>query len=494
MAGATETTFTTSIPARMDRLPWSRFHWLVVIALGVTWILDGLEVTLKGAVSGVLQDPRSLGFSPTQIGFIASSYIAGAVAGSLIFGHFTDRYGRKKMFFVTLAVYLVGVILSAFSWDLWSFALFRFLTGAGIGGEYAAVNSAVDELIPARLRGRVDLIINGSYWLGAGLGSLSTIVLLDPRYFDVDMGWRVGFGIGGILGLSILLLRNVVPESPRWLMVHGEGGEAERITSSIERAIESETGTALPPVTETICVEVRKEIRFLEIARMMFTHYRERTILGLSLMISQAFLYNAIFFTYALVLTRFYGIRAERTGIYLLPFAIGNFLGPLILGHFFDTVGRRAMIAGTYLVSALLLILTGYLFQQNLLSASSQTALWSVIFFFASAAASSAYLTVSEIFPLETRGIAIALFFAIGTGIGGILAPSIFGALIASGSREAIFYGYLFAGVMMIGASIVEVFYGVDAERKSLEDIAPPLSTCADGVQTPEHPNQPFPH
>ena len=469
--------FKTLIPARLDRLPWSRFHWLLVFALGITWALDGLEVTLKAAISSVLQEPQVLNFSAADIGFIASSYVAGAVLGSLIFGYMTDRFGRQKLFFITLAIYLVGVGLTAFSWNLWSFALFRFMTGAGIGGEYAAINSAIDELIPARLRGRIDLIINGSYWLGAAAGATSTIILLDPNILPLNLGWRIGFGVGAVIGLIILYLRRFIPESPRWLLIHGKRDEAEKIISNIEKDIEEHTGKKLDdPPENYLAVHPQKRFGFGIILKTMVTKYKTRSVLGFSLMVSQAFLYNALF-TYALVLTRFYNVPGSDTGIYFLPFALGNFLGPLILGRFFDTVGRREMIAGTYTVSALLLILTGYLFTQNTLSVISQTILWMVIFFFASPAASSAYLTVSEIFPLEMRALAIALFFSIGTGAGGIVAPWLFGILIDSGSRIEIFYGYLIASVLMLAAAVVEVIYGIKAERMSLEKIAQPLSS-----------------
>jgi len=468
----------SNIPARLDRLPWSRFHWAVVFALGITWILDGLEVTLKGAISGILQDPGTLHLSPADIGFIASFYVAGAVAGALFFGYLTDRLGRQKLFFITLAVYLVGVALSAFSWDVWSFAAFRFLTGAGIGGEYAAINSAIDELIPARVRGRVDLIINSTYWLGAALGSVSTLWLLNPNLFSVDRGWRYGFGIGAVLGLLILFMRRFVPESPRWLVTRGEVDEAEAIVSKIERDVEKSTGQSLPAAEGSILIYPQQRIGFGTIAHTMFSRYRRRSILGLALMTSQAFMYNAIFFTYALVLTKFYEIPGAHTGLYLLPFALGNFLGPLALGKYFDTIGRRQMITATYTISALLLIGTGYLFSIGALSATTQTVLWSVIFFFASAAASSAYLTVSEIFPIETRGLAIAFFYALGTGTGGVMAPWIFGKLIASGSRMDLFYGYLAAAAVMFVAAIIEWFYGVEAEGKALEEIADPISSC----------------
>jgi MFS family permease len=465
----------SDIPARLDRLPWSRFHWLVVCALGVTWILDGLEVTFKGAVSGVLQLPETFGFTAAQIGLLGSGYLGGAVLGALVFGRLTDRYGRKKLFFITLAVYLAGVGASAFAWDFWSFFAFRFLTGCGIGGEYAAINSAIDELIPARHRGRVGLMINGSFWLGAALGSGATVLLLDPALFAVDLGWRLGFGIGAALGLLILACRRFIPESPRWLLTHGRAEEAERIVADIERRI---GGTLPAPQGAPIELHPRRSFGLAFVARVMFTRYRTRSALCVMLMMSQAFLYNAIFFTYALVLTRFYAVPAGETGLYLLPFAIGNFLGPLVLGPWFDTVGRRPMIALTYGTSAALLALTGWLFSEGLLSAAGQTALWSVTFFFASAAASSAYLTASEVFPLEIRALAIAIFFAVGTGAGGVLAPWLFGTLIGTGSRGAVFAGYLAGAMLMLLAVGAVLAYGVRAERKSLEEIAPPLTSA----------------
>ena len=472
--------FQTHVPARLDRLPWSRFHWLVLIALGITWTLDGLEVTLSGAFSGVLQDPQVMNFSPAQIGSIASAYLTGAVLGSLVFGYLTDRWGRKKLFFITLAVYLIGTLLTAFSWNVWSFAAFRFLTGAGIGGEYAAISSAIDELIPAHYRGRADIIVNGSYWLGAALGSASTLILLNPRFLPPTLGWRVGFGIGALLGLIILLLRRHVPESPRWLMTHGDQRDAEKAMREIESRVEETTGPLPHPSGHLpLTIHPRKSFGFGVVVRSMFKTYLSRSILSFALITSQAFLYNAVFFTYALILTRFYHVPGGRTGIYLLPFAIGNFLGPLLLGHLFDTVGRRVMISATYAISAFLLAITGWCFAHGYLSATTQTLLWTIIFFFASAAASSAYLTISEIFPLEIRALAIAFFFSIGTAAGGIAAPWLFGVLIASGAPERVFYGYLLAAALMLAAAAIEIVYGVDAERQSLEHLASPLSTDA---------------
>jgi MFS family permease len=470
----------TNIPARLDRLPWSRFHWLLVCALGASWAIDGLEVTLKGAVSGVLQDPATLHLDSAQIGALASFYLLGAVIGALVCGWLTDRYGRAKLFFITLAIYLTGTLLTAFSWDFVSIAAFRCLTGFGIGGEYAAINSAIDELIPARLRGRVSLIINGSFWLGAMVGSGATVVLLDPAVFAVDTGWRVGFGVGAVLGFLVLFARAFIPESPRWLSIHGHHARAEQAMAEIETRVARQSGITLTPAAETLSFHPRRSFGFGIIFATLFHKYRRRSILCFVLIASQAFLYNAIFFTYALVLTRFYAVPVQNTGLYLLPFALGNFLGPLLLGHWFDSIGRRIMISATYAIAATLLLATGALFVAEMLTAAGQTIAWAVIFFFASAAASSAYLTISEVFPLEMRALAIAFFYAIGTAAGGIVAPWLFGVLIGSGERVNVFYGYLLGASLMYIAAAVELRYGVRAERVSLENIAPPLSSQAD--------------
>jgi MFS family permease len=473
-------TFETLIPARLDRLPWSRFHTLLVMGLGITWILDGLEVTLMGAISAVLQRPDVMHFSAAQIGFISSCYLAGAVIGSLVFGHFTDRFGRRKFFFLSLSIYLVGVGCTALSWNLASFAIFRFITGAGIGGEYSAVNSAIDELIPARRRGQIDLIINGSFWVGAAAGSLSTLVILNPHIVPYTIGWRLGFGVGAMIGSGILYLRRFIPESPRWLLVHGRPDEAETIVDAIERGIGETLHLRLeqPPASAALRLNARQRFGIGAFVRPLLSQYRSRAFLCFTLMVAQAFTYNAIFFTYALVLSRFYGEPAARTGLYLLPFAAGNFLGPLLLGRLFDTIGRRRMIAGTFAISAAILIVTGLLFSRDALTTFSQTTLWTVMFFFASPAASSAYLTVSEIFPLEVRALAIAVVYSAGTAVGGIGAPWLFGRLIDTGSRAALFDGYLLAAGLMLAAAIVEITLGVDAERASLEEIAMPLSSA----------------
>jgi MFS family permease len=469
-------TVETDIPARLDRLPWGRFHTLVIVALGITWILDGLEVTLAGALTGALKESPTLRFSNTDIGLASSTYLAGAVLGAVFFGWLTDRLGRKKLFFITLAVYLTATAATAFSWSLWSFCLFRFLTGAGIGGEYTAINSTIQELIPARVRGWTDLVINGSFWVGAALGAAGSVVLLDPHTFAPDLGWRIAFFIGAALGLVILVMRLWIPESPRWLMTHGRAREAEAVVADIETSFASRgaklDATALPRVR----LRARSHTPLHEVFDTLLNTHRQRALVGLTLMTAQAFFYNAIFFTYALILTDFYGIKAENIGWFMLPFAAGNFLGPLLLGRFFDTVGRRPMIAFTYAISGILLAGSGYLFQQGTLNARDMTIAWMVVFFFASAAASSAYLTVSETFPLEIRALAIAAFYAIGTGLGGVAGPALFGALVETGSRTSIFGGYLFGSALMITAAVVAAVWGVAAERKPLEAVARPLA------------------
>jgi MFS family permease len=469
----------SDIPARLDRLPWSPWHWRVVIALGVSWLLDGLEVTVVGSLGPALQRPDTLGLSAGEIGWAASAYIGGAVLGALYFGRLVDKLGRKRMFLVTLAVYLVATMLTAFTWDIWSFAVCRFITGFGIGGEYAAINSAIDELIPARLRGRVDLAINGTFWVGAAMGAGLSIILLGPLV-GPEWGWRLAFGLGGILAFAILLVRRHVPESPRWLMMHGHFDEADQVV----RQIEHEVGVS-DKVDRHLALRPLRAIPWGDVAHVLAVRYRARAIFGLTLMASQAFFYNAIFFTYALVLARFYGVAENHVGYYIFPFALGNFLGPLALGHLFDTIGRRFMIALTYTVSGLGLLVTGYLFSQGMLTATTQAIAWSSIFFVASAAASSAYLTVSEVFPLEMRAVAISLFYAAGTALGGFVGPPLYGAMIESGSRTALFGAYAFAAVLMIVAAIVTWFLGVDAERKPLEEVCAPLGSDASEARAP---------
>jgi MFS family permease len=466
----------TDLPSRLDRLPWGPFHTLVVTALGITWILDGLEVTLAGSVAGALKESPVLQFSNTEIGLVSSAYLAGAVLGAVLFGWLTDRWGRKKLFFITLTVYLCATAATAFSWNLWSFALFRFLTGAGIGGEYTAINSTIQELVPARVRGWTDLVINGSFWIGAAIGAAATIVLLDPDVLGYELGWRAAFLIGALLSIVIFFMRMWIPESPRWLVIHGRASEAEAIVAGIESKLVKQGYVLTEGPFPKIRLHSRSHTPLREVAKTLFRTQRQRTLVGLSLMVAQAFFYNAIFFTYALILTDFYDVPADHVGWYILPFALGNFLGPLLLGRLFDTIGRRIMLGFTYTVSGILLAGTGYLFAGDVFSAESLTIAWMIIFFFASAAASAAYLTVSETFPLEIRALAIAFFYAVGTGVGGVVGPALFGALIETGSRAHVFAGYLFGALLMIIAGAIALRFAVAAERKPLETVARPLA------------------
>lgn len=469
-------TFQTDVPARLDRLPWSRFHTLVVAALGITWILDGLEVTLVGSLAGVLARPEGLGLSGSEVGLAASFYIAGAVLGALTFGYLTDLVGRRRLFFITVGLYLAATSLTGLAWDFRSFCALRFLTGMGIGGEYGAVNSAIQEMIPARYRGRTDLIVNGSFWIGAALGALGSVVALDRAVFAPALGWRIAFLTGGALGVVVVWLRRFVPESPRWLMTHGRAAEAERIVAGIEAA--AGIGPPAAPLPR-LRLARRGRVRFADMAATLFARYPRRTLLCVVLMASQAFCYNAIFFTYALVLGRFYGVPPGQVGWFILPFALGNFLGPLLLGRLFDTVGRRRMIAASYGLAGILMLATGALFEGVLLGAGALTACWTVIFFFASAAASAAYLTAGESFPLEMRALAIALFYAFGTALGGVAGPALFGALIETGSRGEIFAGYALGGGLMMAAALAAWWLALPAEGRPLEAVAPPLSEAA---------------
>jgi MFS family permease len=467
--------FPTDVPARLDRLRWSSFHTSLIAALGTSWIIDGLEVTLVGSLSGALTLPTGLGLSASEVGEAAGAYVAGAVIGAILFGGLADRYGRRRLFFITLGVYAAATIASGLAPNYLVFVATRFLTGAGIGGEYAAINSVIQEFMPARLRGRVDLTVNGSFWVGAAGGALAALLFLDTALFAPELGWRIAFVVGGALALGILPLRRFVPESPRWLLLQRRHEEAEGIV----RAIES-TATAVSPTERpySIILDPRGHVGWFELLGVLVRRYPRRAVLGLSLMGAQAFLYNAIFFTYALVLIRYYGVPEAQVGLFLLPFAAGNFLGPLLLGPLFDQIGRRRMITLTYALSGVLIIATGLLFKAALLTPQTQTMAWSVVFFFASAAASSAYLTVGEIFPLEVRASAIAWFYAIGTALGGIAGPIVFGHLIASGLREEVFMGYVLGGGLMIAAAVVALFFAVDAERCSLESVAAPLALC----------------
>ncbi|WP_433256437.1 MFS transporter [Streptosporangium sp. CA-135522] len=479
MGESQDRTIQTLIPARIDRLPWSRFHTRMVVALGVAWVLDGMEITIASAVGDVLRERQTLALTAAEVGLAATVYLLGEVAGALIFGRLSDRFGRRKLFIITLGLYLVANGITAFSFSYWWLLLFRFFAGMGIGGEYAAIHSAIDELIPARYRGRIDLAVSGTYWLGAMIGTASTYILLNPDLLPVDLGWRLGLLIGPLIGLLIWGLRRHLPESPRWLVMHGREQEAELAVREIEQHVR-ESGKEVPPVDERRIIEIRPHgaVRYRDVLRVIFKDYPKRSILGATLMISQSFLYNAIFFTYVLVLSQFYGVSASDASKYLFLFALGNLLGPFVLGPLFDTVGRKPMISSTYIFSGLLLAVTGWLFKEGVLTATTQTLLWSVIFFVASAAASSGYLTVSELFPLEIRALAIAVFFAVAQTFGA-LGPAIFGALIGDQRNPdptRLFYGYLVAAAMMVLAGIVALLFAVKAERASLEDVTPPLS------------------
>ncbi|GAA4837668.1 MFS transporter [Kitasatospora terrestris] len=476
--GGAEDVIETDVPARLDRLPWSRWHWRIVIGLGTVWILDGLEVTIIGNMAGRLAESGSgIAISTTQVTTVAAAlYVAGACSGSLFFGWLTDRLGRKRLFMITLAVYLAATAVTALSWSAWFFFLCRFFTGFGIGGEYAAINSAIDELIPARVRGRIDLIINGSFWIGAAIGAFASIALLNTALFATDIGWRLAFGIGVVLGLVILLVRRHVPESPRWLFTHGRADEAEQVVAEAERIVAEETGRDLPPAEGTMKIRPRGALGFLTIARTVTSQYPKRTVLGLALFIGQAFLYNSVTFGYAVILSTFFDVPEGNTGYYFAVIAVGNFLGPLLLGHLFDSVGRKPMIAGTYIGSGLLLFGTAALFNGGLLNATTMTACWTAVLFLASAGASAAYLTVSEIFPLETRALCIAFFYAVGTAIGGITGPLLFNGLVGSGKVSDTTLAFCIGAALMTLAGLVEAVIGVKAERRSLESLASPLS------------------
>jgi MFS family permease len=485
-------TIRTRIPARLDRLPWSRFHWRVVIGLGTVWILDGLEVTIVGSIAARLTEKGSgIAMTAGDIGTAAAIYVAGACFGALFFGQLTDRFGRKKLFMLTLGVYLLATVATAFAFAPWYFFLCRFFTGAGIGGEYAAINSAIDELIPARNRGQVDITINGSYWIGAALGGLAAILLLNTSIFAADLGWRLAFGLGAILGVAILVVRRHVPESPRWLFIHGQEEEAERIVDSIEAAVGEETQQPLAEPGKELTVRQRTTIPFREIAKVAFQRYPKRAILGLALFIGQAFLYNAVTFDLGTILSKYFDVASSSVPYFILIFAAGNFLGPFLMGRLFDTIGRKPMIAGTYLIAAASTAVLGFMLLGDGLTKWSFIAVVGVTFFFASAGASSAYLTVSEIFPMETRALAIAFFYAVGTAAGGITGPLLFGHLIDSGETSTVAIGFFIgAGVMALGG-IAEILFGVRAENAALEDIATPLTATDD--ETPGAASAPSP-
>jgi MFS family permease len=473
VTGGTGETIKTDIPARLDRLPWSRWHWLVIVALGITWILDGLEVTLVGSITGVLTDKSTLALSTAQATAAGSFYLGGAVAGALLFGYLTDRFGRKKLFMITLGVYLVFTVATALAWGFWSFMAFRVLAGMGIGGEYSAINSAIDELVPARVRGRVALAINSSWWLGTALAAGLTVVLLN--YLSANVGWRLAFGLGAVLAIGILFIRHLVPESPRWLLTHGRADEAEEVVREIEAHVQKSHPNLPEPEGEELEIEQRESIGFVTIARHVLKEYPERGVLGFALMASQAVLYNATLFGMVSVYTTFFHASKANAPLYILPFAAGNLLGPWLLGSLFDTIGRKVMIATTYLISAATLGVTAYLFHQQVLTATTMTVCWAVTFFFASAGASAAYLTVSEIFPMETRAMAIALFYACGTGVA-IAAPWTFGKLIETKSVGLVTMAFVIGAAIMAIGGIVEILLGVEAAQKSLEAVARPIN------------------
>ncbi|MBV9715082.1 MAG: MFS transporter [Solirubrobacterales bacterium] len=485
----------TDIPARLDRLPWSRWHWRIVFGLGAVWILDGLEVNFLGMISARLSEKGSgLALSSSQGITAGAVYVAGACTGAVLFGHLTDRYGRRRLFLITLALYLAATVLTGASFSVWWFYLMRFLTGAGIGGEYAAINSAVDELIPARVRGTIDLVINGSFWLGTVLAGAMALLLLDNSLFALNVGWRLGFAVGALLGLGILFIRRQVPESPRWLVIHGHDEEADRVVRAIEGDVLASTDVKdLPEPEGTIRIEQRRAISFFEIARTIFASYPRRTVVGLALFAGQAFLYNAVVFAQADLLKTFFNVGPDSAPLYIIPFAAGNFLGPIILGRFFDTVGRKPMIAGTYIVSGVLLAVTAFLFKSHTFSAWGLTAAWCVIFFFASAGASSAYLTVSEIFPMETRALAIALFYSVGTALGGITGPLLFAQLVQSGHVTDVFWGYLLGATLMVLGGVIEATLGLEVAQQRLEEIAKPLTATEGEEPAPSEGGRPAP-
>lgn len=470
-------TIETDVPARLDRLPWSGWHVKIIVALGTSWLLDGLQVTLAGSLAGILEDKKTLGLTDSQVAAGATTYLAGAVLGALLFGYLTDRLGRRRLFLVTLSVYSLATLATAVSWNFFSFAMFRFVTGLGIGGEYAAINSAVDELIPGKVRGTVDLIVNATFWVGAALGSAASLLLLQGGILSVNMGWRVAFSIGAALGGVVLFLRLSVPESPRWLMLRGREKDANNIVCDVEKKVSEKKGELPKPEDKKLKLRVRDHTPWREIFHSMWVDNRKRSLLGLALMTGQAFFYNSVFFTYGLVIAKFYHVNAKQLPLHLLPFALGNFFGPLLLGKLFDSVGRKPMITATFGIPGILLIATALPFAFGMMTTKTLDISFTVIFFIASSAASAAYLTVSEIFPLEIRALAIAVFYAIGTLIGGVGAPILFGVLIQSGSRWNVAWGYLLGAALMLLASFTEWTLGIEAEGKSLEAIAQPIQS-----------------
>jgi MFS family permease len=467
----------TNIPERMDRLPWSRWHVRIITALGTSWLLDGLEVTLVGSLSGILESKNGLSLTDQQVTAAATIYLAGAVCGALFFGHLTDRLGRKKLFLVTLATYSVATICTALSMNFLFFAACRFFTGLGIGGEYAAINSAVDELIPGKVRGTVDLFVNATFWIGATVGSIAAFVLLGGHGLPLDKSWRYAFGIGGALGLGVLLLRLKVPESPRWLMLRGKEKHADQVVDAIEAEVKKSGKQITPPTDQKLKLTTRDHTPFKDIFQNMVGENRVRSFLGLALMVGQSFFFNAVFFTYALIGKKFYHLSDQKLPLQLLPFAVASFLGPLILGRLFDTIGRKPMITATYGIAGIMLAGVCYPFAHGTIGLKGLGICFTVIFFVASSAASAAYLTVSEIFPLEMRAFAIAVFYAIGTLIGGVGAPLLFGELISTGSKIHVAEGWALGAALMLFAAGMEAWVGVEAAGQSLESVSKPLQS-----------------
>lgn len=468
----------TDIPARLDRLPWSSWHLRIIIALGTSWLLDGLQVTLAGSLVAILENKKALGLTDTQVTAGATMYLAGAVLGALLFGYLTDRLGRRKLFLVTLTVYSTATLLTAISWNFFSFALFRFITGTGIGGEYAAINSAVDELIPGKVRGTVDLIVNATFWVGAAIGSVASLLLLNGGLLAPNIGWRVAFAVAALLAIGVVFLRLGVPESPRWLMLRGREEEANKVVCEIEEKVSAKKGELPKPEGEPLKLKVRDHTPWREIFHSMWVDNRQRSLLALTLMVAQSFFYNAVFFTYGLVLNKYFRVSDQQVPLHLLPFALGNFFGPLVLGKFFDSIGRKPMITATFGIPGVLLLAIVFPFGSGAMSPKLLDISFTVVFFIASSAASAAYLTASEIFPLEIRALAIAVFYAIGTLAGGVGAPILFGVLISTGSRWNIGWGWVLGGILMLTAAFAEWKVGVEAAGKSLESISKPLQSA----------------
>lgn len=460
----------TDIPPRLDRLPWSGWHVRVVAALGITWMLDGLEGGVGGALSGALKQRDTLGFSDAQLELSSTFYLAGTVVGALVFGYLADRYGRRKLFLWTLAVYVCATTATACSWNLLTFTICRTLTGAGIGGEYSAITSAVDELIPARMRGTVDMVINSTFWIGVMLGTLVAVGFLSPHVFGLRLGWRMAFFAGLPIAVAVLFLRRGLPESPRWLLTHGDPDGAEHVMRGIEATVRAEMG-ALPRVSTRVSVARGSHHLVRNTAQLFTGRHRSRAWLCLGLMVAQSFFYNSVFFASTLVLIRFYGVSAQHAGYLFLPIALANFLGPALLSRLVDSVGRRIVISASLILTGVVFFLSSFLFYTGRLGTVSQVVWWAVAFFFAASSAGSAYLTTSELFPQQVRATAISFFYAAGTLFGGVMGPAVFGMLLNSGARAPIFHGYVASSVAMMLAGVAQAVWGVAAEGKTLEEL-----------------------